>query len=127
MQGKENGPADTLSRMHEDATREPKLTPLISPDAFLNVFEAGDPGMLKYEVIQGQWKHKKTMREWEGRIDLYVEEGPHEKVWKDKRGRLMVPPDDALKRKILKQLHDHWGAGHPGRDKTMHRVQRQYT
>jgi hypothetical protein len=46
--------------------------------------------------------------------------------WRDKEGQLIVPPDNALKRKILRQLHDHWGARHPGRDETIRRVQRQY-
>ncbi len=39
-------------------------------------------------------------------------------IWTDKEGRLVVPLDDELKRKIMKELHDHWGAGHLGRDKT---------
>ena len=53
--GKRNGPADALSRMHQDEDREEsKLTPLIPPEAFINVFEAGDPGMVEYEVEQAQ-------------------------------------------------------------------------
>jgi len=51
VQGKDNGPADTLSRMHQNTEEKPKLTPLISPDAFLNIFEAGDPGTLEHDVI----------------------------------------------------------------------------
>ncbi len=47
-------------------------------------------------------------------------------MWTDKEGRLVVPPDDDLKRKIMKELHDHWGAGHPGRDETTRRVLRDY-
>ena len=56
--GKSNGPADALSRMHQKGEDEiPKLTPLISPDAFLNVFEAGDPGTVEYEVVEAQAQH----------------------------------------------------------------------
>ncbi len=47
-------------------------------------------------------------------------------MWTDKEGRLVVPPDDELKRKIMKELHDHWGAGHPGRDETTRRVLHNY-
>jgi len=36
----------------------------------------------------------------------------------DKVGQLVMPPDNNLKRRILRELHDHWGAGHLGRDKT---------
>jgi len=37
-----------------------------------------------------------------------------------------VPPDDGLKRRILREYHDHWGAGHPGRDETLRRVRSKY-
>jgi transposase InsO family protein len=39
---------------------------------------------------------------------------------------LVVPPDDALKRRILREYHDHWGAGHPGCDETIRKVQNNY-
>ena len=56
--GKTNGPADALSRMHkEEENKTPKLMSLISPDAFLNVFEAGDLGMVEYEVMEAQTEH----------------------------------------------------------------------
>ncbi len=34
--------------------------------------------------------------------------------------------DDVLKRRMLRELHDHWGAGHPGRDETTRQVQHEY-
>jgi len=50
---KTNEPADTLLRMdQEEENREPKLTPLILSDAFLNIFKAGNPGMLEDKVMQ---------------------------------------------------------------------------
>ena len=53
--GKANGPADALSRMEEGGEREEtKLTSLISPDTFLNVFEVGDPGTIENEVMEAQ-------------------------------------------------------------------------
>jgi RNase H-like domain found in reverse transcriptase len=60
--GKENGPADALSRMHQRNEREPKLTSLISPDAFLNVFQADDPETLEYKVVQSQQRHEATIK-----------------------------------------------------------------
>ena len=47
-------------------------------------------------------------------------------MWTDKEGRLVVPPDNDLKRKMMKELHDHWGAGHLGRDETTRRVLHDY-
>jgi len=53
--GKNNGPADALSRMHQkDEDKEPKLTPLLPADAFLNVFKVEDPGTLEHKVIEAQ-------------------------------------------------------------------------
>jgi hypothetical protein len=60
--GKSNGPADGLSRMHQkDEDEVMKLTLLISPDMFLNVFEAGDPGIVEHEVMEAQTQHQLTM------------------------------------------------------------------
>ena len=44
----------------------------------------------------------------------------------DKEGRRVVPPDNSLKRRILREYHDHCGAGHPGRDETLRRVRSKY-
>jgi hypothetical protein len=53
--GKSNEPVDALSRMHQkEEDKIPKLTPLILPDAFLNVFEAGNLRMVEHEVVETQ-------------------------------------------------------------------------
>jgi len=52
---KANGPADALLRMHQPEEQEkPKLTLLIPPDTFLNVFEIGEPGTIENEVVKAQ-------------------------------------------------------------------------
>jgi len=48
-----------MHQKEEDET--PKPTPLISPDAFLNVFEAGDLGTVEHEVVEAQAQHQSTM------------------------------------------------------------------
>ncbi len=69
--GKANGPVDTLSRMdQEEENREPKLTPLISSDAFLNVFEAGNPGTIEDEVANSQQQYQETMNKWEKMLPI---------------------------------------------------------
>ncbi len=56
---KANGPADVLSRMHqEEEQEETKLTSVIPPDAFLNVFEVGDLGTMKGEVMEMKCSNK---------------------------------------------------------------------
>jgi hypothetical protein len=44
-----------MHQKEEDET--PKLTPLISPDAFLNIFEASDLRTVEHEVIEAQEQH----------------------------------------------------------------------
>jgi hypothetical protein len=51
---------------------------------------------------------------------------PGRTTWRDKEGRQVVPPDNTLKRRILREYHDHWGAEHPEQDKTIRRVQNNY-
>jgi hypothetical protein len=49
--------------MHqEEDQEESKLTPLIPPDAFLNVFKAGDPRTVEYKVIEAQQQHQDTLK-----------------------------------------------------------------
>jgi hypothetical protein len=59
-------------------------------------------------------------------LPIKRDEEPGRMTWRDKEGRLVVPPDNMLKRRILREYHDHWGAGHPGRDKTIRKVQNNY-
>jgi hypothetical protein len=89
--GKDNRPADALSRMHQDEERkELRLTSLLPPDAFLNVFTVGDPGTLEHDTVVAQQKHKETIKQWEGTISITRSEGPHTTEWRDKGGRLVV-------------------------------------
>jgi hypothetical protein len=97
-----------------------------SPDAFLNVFEAGDPGTVEYEVMEAQTRHQPTMERWEKTLSIERDEELGRTTWRDKEGRLIVPPDDALKRRILREYHDHWGVGHPGHNETIRKVQNNY-
>jgi hypothetical protein len=70
--------------MHQqEELSKPKLTPLIAPDTFLNVFAPGNSETLEYEMTQSQKKHKTTMKQWEKMLSIQAEEGPHETVWKD--------------------------------------------
>ncbi len=82
--GKANGPADTLSRMNEgEEWEETKLTTLILPDAFLNVFEVGDLGTIENEVVEAQQQHKETMDDWSKRLPIEKHEGVGMMMWTD--------------------------------------------
>jgi hypothetical protein len=47
------------------------------------------------------------MKQWEETIAIVPDEGPHRMMWRDKGNWLVVPLDEALKREILRQLHNH--------------------
>jgi hypothetical protein len=66
------------------------------------------------------------MEQWEKTLPIKRDEEPERTTWRDKKGQLVVPPDDTLKRRILREYHDHWGAGHPGCDETIRKVQNNY-
>jgi len=66
------------------------------------------------------------MKQWEKALSIKRDEGPGNTAWRDEKWCLVIPPDDDLKRKILRELHDHWGAGHPERDEIIRRIQRTY-
>jgi len=113
--------------MHQkDEDETPKWTSLISPDTFLNVFEAGDPGTVEHEIIEAQTQHQSTIEQWEKTLSIKKDEEPGRTTWRDKEGWLVVPSDNTLKRRILREYHDHWGAGHPGHDETIRKVQNNY-
>ena len=54
------------------------------------------------------------MKEWSKTSEVTKEDG----VWR-KDGRLVVPEDEALQRKVGFLVHDHVLAGHPGIKKTI--------
>jgi len=62
-----------------------------------------------------------TLEEWSTSHLIQEEQGN----WL-KDGRLVVPPDEELKRQILQLLHDMPTAGHPGRDETFTQVFQAY-
>jgi hypothetical protein len=66
------------------------------------------------------------MKQWEEALSIKKDEGPGNMAWRDEKQHLVIPLDDDLKRRILRELHDHWGVGHPGRNKTIRRIQQTY-
>ena len=58
---------------------------------------------------------KNQLREWELHDELILY-----------KGRIYVPNNKELKRRILHRHHDHPAAGHPGREKTVELVSREY-
>jgi len=66
------------------------------------------------------------MDDWGRRLPIVKHEGLKVMMWTDQQERLVVPPDNDLKKRMLRELHNHWGAGHLERDETTRRVQCDY-
>jgi Integrase zinc binding domain len=66
------------------------------------------------------------MEEWKSTFHCVQEEQLHRVPKWTQAGRLVVPPDVELKRRIMAHTHDAPTAGHPGRDETLHQVKRDF-
>jgi len=67
------------------------------------------------------------MKEWEDTYPIKPIETSSRPFWKDtNERRLVIPPNDSLKRRLMQVWHDGPTAGHPGQDKTVRRINREY-
>src|SRR5712672_2563616 len=71
-----------------------------------------------------QRQYQKTLKEWKSEYNITPpRKGDHQRSW-SKDGKLVVPPDQGLKRKLMTYIHDGYTAGHPGRDETIRKAKR---
>ena len=116
--GKLHAAADMLSRppvQDRGETDNSNLT-LLPPSLFLNAtYTIEDPWTeLRQKLIDHQHEHQSLMKRWERSEKASLQDG----IWMV-QDRIVVPPDDELKRAILHRYHDAPTAGHPGRDRTL--------
>ena len=108
VQGKNNTPADALSRPNEDDRqhKERKIT-LLPSETFLNLADTGNEDSLEYLLVQEQEKHLKWLEEQGG------QRAERSTLWITEDGRPIILPSDTLKRRIMYTYHDGL-SGHPG-------------
>jgi hypothetical protein len=76
------------------------------------------------DIVESQRKHWKTLEQWAKTLPIHQLDRV---MWKDIPGnRLVIPPDDQIKRKVLRVWHDHIGGGHRGRDETARQIHHHY-
>jgi len=80
---------------------------------------------LRSKIREAQVQHHVVLRRWSSQYSIGEEIDEEQSNWQ-KEGRLVIPPDDTLKREILQLLHDAPTAGHPGRDETFAQVSDSY-
>src|SRR5712672_2445295 len=80
---------------------------------------------LRSRIHEAQEQHHAVLGEWTSLHSISKETDEEQGGWR-KEGRLVIPPDEMLKREILQLLHDAPTAGHPGRDETFAQVSHSY-
>src|SRR5712671_5016691 len=80
---------------------------------------------LHSKIRETQEQHRTLLTEWDS-LQLTSEKVDKNQSGWYKEGRLMIPPDETLKREILQLLHDAPTVGHPGRDETFAQVSDSY-
>ena len=78
---------------------------------FLNLADTGNEDSLEYLLTREQGKYLGWIKEHNGRQTKGMT------LWTAEDGRILVPPVDELKRRIMHAYHDGL-IGHPGRDET---------
>jgi len=115
ISGKNNTPADALSQPSSDEQEvEDKQLSLIPPGNFLNIADADLMDSLETLLCDKQQQYTPWMKV-EGKAHL--ERG----LWRSMDHKLVVPPNQELRRQIMHAYHDGLMA-HPGRDETTRKV-----
>jgi RNase H-like domain found in reverse transcriptase/Integrase zinc binding domain/Chromo (CHRromatin Organisation MOdifier) domain len=94
---------------------------------FICVADEDSPGSVEHFVTIVQNNNRTLMKEWESTFPIKRVDGPDAPFWRDTaEHRLVIPPDQGLKREIMHTWHDRPLNGHPRRDETIRRVNKEY-
>jgi hypothetical protein len=116
VQGKNNTPADALSCPSEDEQQQSKRqVTLLPPEVFLKLANTCNKDSLEYLLAQEQGKYSGWVEEHNGR------QAEGMTLWTVEDSRILVPPVDELKWRIMHTYYDGL-LGHPGRDETTRKV-----
>ena len=100
---------------------------MIPEATFICILDEDSPNSLENTIIKTQLRHRPYLERLESQGILYRTTEASGEWWKDlQRDRLTIPPDDPLKRLILRTWHSSPTSGHLGRDETTRRVTNQY-
>src|SRR5487761_1453758 len=127
--GKLHTAADALSRpprADQGALDNQEMTMIPEP-TFIKVLNEDSPGSLEHRITMCQQHYLSTMKLWEtsGAIEQHLTNT--QTMWKDTlKGRLVVPPDNDIRRQIMNIWHEGPTGGHPGRDETTRRIEEHY-
>jgi Integrase zinc binding domain/Chromo (CHRromatin Organisation MOdifier) domain len=100
---------------------------LLPEPIFIRVFDTDSEGSLEHFITVVQNNQRALMKEWERTFPIEHIDSLHHSFWRDTTAqRLVIPSDQGLKRKIMHSWHDGPLSGHPGRDETIRKINKEY-
>src|SRR6266851_8394730 len=100
---------------------------LLPPKLFLNVFRVDSDGSLEHQIVLTQRTVSNVMNEWMKHLPILRDEQVDGPIWRhEPSGRLVVPPVDEIRKKVIQVWHDSGGGGHLGRDEMTRKIQCKY-
>ena len=121
--GKLHAAADMLSRppSEDKGEKDNADLTLLPPQIFVRTTDSPWDQLLQ-DIIETQHRHRPLMEDWKRSKE--VAQDDQEMYTRD--GKIVVPPDESLKRRILRRNHDTPTRGHPGRDRTIDLLERHF-
>jgi Integrase zinc binding domain/RNase H-like domain found in reverse transcriptase len=127
--GKNHTAADTLSRpLGSDTGKNNNQQMVMLPEPlFIRVADEDSPGSIEHFITIVQNNNPSLMKEWENTFPIERIDSPDTPFWRDiSTHRLVIPLDQGLKCEIMHTWHDSPLIGHPRRDETIRRVNKEY-
>jgi RNase H-like domain found in reverse transcriptase/Reverse transcriptase (RNA-dependent DNA polymerase)/Integrase zinc binding domain/Chromo (CHRromatin Organisation MOdifier) domain len=127
--GKLHTAADALSRPAgaDEGKEDNQQMTMIPETAFIRLAGPDSDGSIEHTITIVQNHNRSLMEEWMGIYPIKCIDNPGEPFWRDTKGhRLVIPPDQGLKRELMNIWHEGAVNGHPGRDETIRCINREY-
>jgi RNase H-like domain found in reverse transcriptase/Integrase zinc binding domain/Reverse transcriptase (RNA-dependent DNA polymerase) len=129
MAGKNHMVADALlqppgSDMGKNDNQQMVMLP---EPLFIHVADKNSLDSIEHFITIIQNNNRSLMEEWENTFPIERVDNPDAPFWQDiSEHCLVIPPDQGLKCEIMHTWHDGPLNGHPGRDETIRRVNKEY-
>jgi Integrase zinc binding domain len=100
---------------------------MIPEAAFIRLAGPDSEGSIKDTISIIQNQNRSLMEEWTNLYPIECIDNPDKSFWRDIKGhRLVIPPDQGLKRELMNVWHEGSVNSHPGRDETIRRINKEY-
>jgi RNase H-like domain found in reverse transcriptase/Integrase zinc binding domain len=100
---------------------------MIPEAAFIRLVGPDSNGTIEHTIIIIQNHNHALMDKWTDTYPIEHIDNPDEPFWRDIKGQcLVIPPDQGLKHELMNIWHKGSINGHPGWDKTIRRINKEY-